>query len=379
MNKKDENYSFPTWLKIILFIFGLVLLFSSIFIIFKYATSLIDGLIPDYPNRDDWGVFGDFFGGVLNPIFGFASFLALLATIFYQAKELNASTKELKNSATALAAQNKAIELQSFEQTFFSWLLSYQELLKSIESDNVTFENNPNGKNTIEKIIGTRVKNPKNGRSQLYYWMIGSLHEQSIWNYIKSNKDGVLPKSSIDKAMELKLTNREAKGYLLSIANLHPNIVVDHILGNWNELYLSQEFQLDSMFRTLYRLISWVDSQHESRLSVAQKWMYINIIRSQISWIEMFYLFFNGLTDRGNKFKFFSEKYALFDNLTVDSDATIEVIKTQYAQDKNYSDTAFNSELARQKLGLPKSSEKTLALATTRHFNTHNPLAAPSA
>ena len=71
--------------------------------------------------RAEWGQIGDFFGGVLNPLFGFTSLFALLVTIAYQARSLRVSSEELKlsrdelsKSSSALTSQNKAIELQSF-------------------------------------------------------------------------------------------------------------------------------------------------------------------------------------------------------------------------------------------------------------------------
>lgn len=371
MNTSKEN-DFPLLWKIVLVIFCVFLLAASTLFIYKFYLAFDGNMFPSGTQRDDWGTFGDYFGGTLNPIFGFASFIALLATIIYQGKELKLSRTELEltrtelaSSATALKNQNKAIELQSFEQTFFSWLLSYQELLKAIEDENVKYMPSPESSNHFEKLLGKPVKSPKNGRSQLHYWWGAYLSEHSVWQDISSMSHEVIPISSINKAKELKLTNRKERGYLLLIAGLHSTFVVDHILTNWNELYSAEEYQLDSLFRTLYRLISWIDSQHESRLSLSQKWLYVSIIRSQLSWIEMSYLFFNGLTDRGNKFKLLVEKYALLDNFTIESDATIEIIKKYYLSEKNYSDMAFSSELARQKLGLPKSSEETLALATT--------------
>ncbi|MFA7350962.1 MAG: hypothetical protein WC009_09385 [Methylotenera sp.] len=108
-------------------ILGLIiigLLFITIMAIYSYLNSVEGEFFPK--KREELGQFGDYFGGTLNPIFGFASFIALLLTIFYQSKELKLSRTELElsrdelsKSASALALQNKAIELQSFEQTFF--------------------------------------------------------------------------------------------------------------------------------------------------------------------------------------------------------------------------------------------------------------------
>lgn len=68
-------------------------------------------------------------------------------------------------------------------------------------------------------------------------------------------------------------------------------------------------------------------------------------MRSQLSWIEMVFLFYNCLTERGSKFKPLVEKYAIFDNLAFNDDEALAALKTKYA------DEAFSSDLARVKLG----------------------------
>ena len=76
-----------------------------------------------------WGQLGDYLGGTLNPIFGFLSVMALLVALVIQSRELKISSEELKKSSDALDAQNRAIAQQSFEQTFFSWLSNYRDML----------------------------------------------------------------------------------------------------------------------------------------------------------------------------------------------------------------------------------------------------------
>lgn len=87
-----------------------------------------------------WGQLGDFLGGVLNPVFSFLTIIALVLTLILQSRELRLSREELelsreelRNSAEALRGQNKAIDRQSFEQTFFSWLSTYQGLIAALE------------------------------------------------------------------------------------------------------------------------------------------------------------------------------------------------------------------------------------------------------
>lgn len=315
--------------------------------------------------RAEWGQLGDYFGGTLNPIFGFLSFIGLLLTLIIQVKsleksseELELSREELAKSSTALASQNKAIELQSFEQTFFSWLATYQSLLNSIEDETVYGFLTDNRETVVKK-----------GRAQLYKWWGESLKETALWSHFNSfNKlNNLVPDESINKAYissPSEANNRE-KYYITFTAKLHPDAITGFILSEWKELYKSEEYQLDNLFRTLYSLLAWIDSQQEARLNNAQKWLYISIVRSQLSWIEMVYLYFNGLTERGRKFKSISEKYALFNNLTFDSDASIDVLKIHLSNDDSYRLSAYDSEVARAKLRLPITSEQTLANAAT--------------
>lgn len=102
--------------------------------------------VPVSGDPASWGQLGDYLGGVLNPVFGFLSVFALLVALVLQTRELKLSRESLKLSreelklsrdeqakaAEALALQNKAIQQQSFEQTFFSMLKLLSDLLDGI-------------------------------------------------------------------------------------------------------------------------------------------------------------------------------------------------------------------------------------------------------
>lgn len=53
------------------------------------------------PTASEWGQFGDYVGGLLNPIFGFSSLLALLYTIRIQSQELRLTRLEFEKSVKA--------------------------------------------------------------------------------------------------------------------------------------------------------------------------------------------------------------------------------------------------------------------------------------
>lgn len=69
-----------------------------------------------------WGQFGDFVGGILNPLFSIIGLLALLYTIVLQSEELRRSTRELKSSAKALKRQNRHNSRQQFDNNLFQLL-----------------------------------------------------------------------------------------------------------------------------------------------------------------------------------------------------------------------------------------------------------------
>lgn len=279
-----------------------------------------------------WGQFGDYFGGTLNPIFGFLSVMALLAALVIQSRELKVSSQELRNSALALEAQNRAIAHQSFEQTFFSWLENYRDMLSSIRQSE-----------TLSIVTGTE----HSGRIALRKWLDSHISIESLLFKMELHSGA----------------NQYSKEIFERASNEEQYLVTKAAMDSWDDLYRNYEYQLDSLFRNLYRLILWIDSQGDDRISTAQKWLYVSIVRAQISWIEMAYLFYNGYTKRGSKFKRLAEKYALFDNMNFGSDPVIAHVRKYPPENISYADTAYDSCLARKILGLPESTEEALAMA----------------
>jgi hypothetical protein len=75
--------------------------------------------------------------------------------------------------------------------------------------------------------------------------------------------------------------------------------------------YRQNEADLGHYFRTLYNLVKFVD-----RSEIPDKKLYTNLIRAQLSSIELALLFYNCLSDLGReKFKPLVEKYSLLKTL----------------------------------------------------------------
>lgn len=64
---------------------------------------------------DNWGTFGDYFGGIIGTIFAFGAFMLMKETLKVQKDELNAATKQFEK-------QTEIFNQQQFETTFFKLL-----------------------------------------------------------------------------------------------------------------------------------------------------------------------------------------------------------------------------------------------------------------
>ncbi len=121
-----------------------VICFIGILVIWYYKAIWLLGF-TDYPAA--YGQMGDFFGGLLNPVLAFASFMALLYTIQIQSKQLEISANELKETKEEIAASRKAQEdlsntqqTQLFENNFFSqmnYIAGIKESFRKHQQDQV--------------------------------------------------------------------------------------------------------------------------------------------------------------------------------------------------------------------------------------------------
>lgn len=331
---------------------------------------------------DAWGQFGDYFGGVLNPVFGFLSVLGLLMALVLQAKELKASREALEisqrelelsrqaqtESADALKLQNEAIRIQSFEQTFFSWFQSYKNLLQDVETKPLDI---PSG--DMNSILRPMGESPmQRGVSALKQFWRRYLTEDGIQIHFISLITDDQWKAECEKyAPGVKALDETEQPSNPSVSRkrLIPSynftqllfhfrkehgteLVIKAVMNGWFNLYSERGHQIGVLFRSLYRLIKWIDEQQA--LDAKTKWQYVSIIRSQLTRYEQTLLFYNGLSDQGAKFKPLIERYALFDNLGADggsgpeAERLIFLVQWENPTGKPYADSAFSSEVAKE-------------------------------
>ena len=142
MNDKKQNNT--VFSKVIA---GLILYTFFLIAIFTANFSVLD--VSDDVGK--WGSVGDYFGGLLNPILAFLSFMGVLWT-------LKMSRKELFETRKVMNEQLKTQTLQQFENNFyqlFSQLNKLQDdVLDKCEKD-------------IEDILATRTLNINDVKEKL--------------------------------------------------------------------------------------------------------------------------------------------------------------------------------------------------------------------
>ncbi|WP_429236137.1 putative phage abortive infection protein [Aeromonas salmonicida] len=212
--------------------------------------------------KSSFGEWGDFFGGVLNPLLTFLTFMGLLLTIILQNKELRQARVEARRSADALVSQNKTIEKQSFEQTVFNMLGLQQQIINSIDLFETNTQRTTAGRDCFEVFYNRFEKSAKNSGVNFHGEICDLEKEQQRIN------------------------------------------------NAWRVFWKTHQSELGHYFRYLYNIIRFID---EKKYDTAT---YMRIVRAQLSDQELLILFYNCLSVHGQeKFKPLVETYALFDNL----------------------------------------------------------------
>jgi len=217
----------------ILVVFGIVLLL--------YAGYLGGLLYKTWPissySMDKAGVFGDSFGA-LNALFSGLAFAAVLLTLFFQQKQIQA---------------------QQFETSFFELLSLHNDIINDIDI-------RANGTKDVTK----------SGRD--------------CFKYFRSKLKSIY----------------EEQALLLQDRNHIDIVAVSY------ELFLKKyQCEVGHYFRTLYNIVKYIDVS-----DMENKQKYMSILRAKLSSNELLLLFYNCIHMVGSeKFKPLIEKYALLENM----------------------------------------------------------------
>lgn len=236
---------------------------------------------------DDLAHLGDFFGGMLNPIFAFLAFIALLTTIKLQndaleisKNELQETRKELSKSAKAqeeqsqsLKLQNHATILQMFENTFFQLIALFVKIRDSLS------------------IEICRNK---------YYERIGLGRGDKNYPYYKCN--------GIEEKIEEKIEYKQYTGNYEIFSIFHLILKNYATYDAFNSKY---EKCTGVYFGQIYQILKFVDDSN-----IENKLRYINIFRAQFTKDELEFLFYHCLGTIGKRrFKKLVEDYEFFEHI----------------------------------------------------------------
>lgn len=260
-------------------------LLASIFLI-AFLAIPISGLVvnQDAATRGQWG---DFFGGTLNPLLTFLTFVGLLYTIYLQQKELRLSRaelsltrEELKRSSDALESQNESLAQQRFENTLFSMIAVLNQIIEKMDvvsSPGYGYEAKAyNGRDCF-----SHFKSELERHYKFRSWSDDPIYEEQ---------------RDFDDPYEL-------------IEYPHDE---DRIKQAYVFFHKEHRSDLGHYFRVLYNIFRFID-ESDYKNPIYQK-----ILRAQLSNQELFVIFYNCSSEFGLKFSSLASKFVIFDNLLVE-------------------------------------------------------------
>lgn len=277
----------------------LLILIAIIFIPWIFTSSFFG----DYSNT---GEIGDTIGGITAPfINGFGAVLVYIAF-----KEQVKANKLVQDQ---FKKQEKDDIKKSFESTFFQLLKIHHDIVSKMDFRlQILMNETELGKKTKEivlKFVREREMSPESVKDSITgrdVFKESFIVMQSLINHFVIIENG-------------EKDDQESKEILDTI---------------YEYVYHKMDADYGHYFRNLYRIIKIIDEQNFYSKSEEEefkvKYSYTSIIRSQLSDYEIYWMYFNGMFDYGEKFKPLIEKYALLKILRYNEDPTIFKFKSNY-------------------------------------------------
>lgn len=272
--------------------FALLVIAASLYIYNFYQQNISH-------KSQDWGTFGDFMGGTLNPLFALLSLFAIIYTIRIQTEELELTRDEMKKSNQSQEQQSQSLQRQTFENTFFKMIDLHNQIVNSF----LLIQKYKIIKNPMRGVISGEpdmIKAPQN------YQVLG------IDIKIEDNRD---------------YRGREVMYQLLNIFRQCKKI--GETFNNAPYEAFHEEFQnvIGYYFGTIYQILKFIDNS-----TITDKERYSALYRSQFSAFELELLFYHGAGEIGkHKFMPLLIKYEFFEHLSYSDDIEKSIVE-QYVK-----------------------------------------------
>lgn len=246
-----------------LFAIAFIIIIPAVYFIWFY-------FLNDQPLSKDssmWGTFGDFIGGVLNPVVALLAFYWLTKSVLIQKTELAETQKILAETEKAQRNQSVTQEKKRFEDTFYSLLGQFNSVFDSLSST-PSHQNESPFRKLYKNTISFTPKYDQQG-------LVKAMHYQS----------------------------QESSHYFRILYHLLKFILLNH-----------DSSKSDRDFNTSI----------EENISTDEKF-YSNIVRSFLNKQIIQFLAINCLVDEDHdfyKFKLLVERYSMLEHLILDFDLT---------------------------------------------------------
>lgn len=237
------------------------------------------------------GTFGDFFGGVVNPLLTFGTLVALAITMLMQRTQLTLAEQSTKKT---LYQMHK----QGFETTFFNLLTLHNHTVRELEFDPAEVE-----------IPGWR------GDPGKLIWDIDAEEKFDVDGNPEYFDYRLRPNTTYTTKLEGNVSGRAVFGKVLALMRLERNKGATE-LGTYSWVQLHHNYALGHYFRTLFRLLELVD-EYAKDTDVKTAKRYSSILRAQLSENELILLFYNcaySLVDRG-AFRDLLVRYSMLEHM----------------------------------------------------------------
>jgi Putative phage abortive infection protein len=237
--------------------------------------------------QDAWGQFGDFFGGMLNPIYALLAFLALLYN-------LNLQSEQLRIARDEQAASIRSAEILSFEAKYFELLRLHRENVSELQVDEIK------GRKLFVVLIREfrLALEVTKEMAELHGNMFSQLQFAHIAYYCLlfgtgPNSSRVLARSlgEFDSTFVNALVQRLADSGTKRVARKQKGLKYIPFEGH--------QSRLAHYYRHLYQAVQYVDQQEIE----IDKYQYVKTIRAQLSNHEQALLLLNSLTPIGRNWR----------------------------------------------------------------------------
>lgn len=271
----------PRWLLVMI---GLVVL-SCFVMLIKYLATF--GVQTSH-SQEVWGQFGDFFGGILNPLLSSLTLAAVLVTMRLQSKELKVAQEENKRANEHLEKQASYIRTQNFESVFFRLLDVHMVSRAGVST----------GTRSGTDAFNVLVNRSASCFSALSLASETTASSQSALANFRKDFTAIVGEGLNVYCRGLYQVIKYVDTYE-GLGASDSYLVENKIEGLTSEEKLKLRREQDRAYRPIY----------------FAKRQYVNMLRAQLTQAELKMLFLSCLTEKGSGLKYLAEKYSLFKGL----------------------------------------------------------------